>query len=153
MARSSSVRREVRARLVELLAAHPGLDGVTVARGIDLRSARDEFVLVAGTTGRQDVANLRAGRAHRDDEFTVRVWMMAGRPGQDVDVAESRVEGFLDVLDDILADPQHRRPPVLGIPGLASAVLADWDGPDAEPTDEGIAAFVLADIACSARLT
>lgn len=147
---TTSVRTATRVRLVDLLSAAPQLAGVQVAYGWAGQDAENESVYLGDTRGEVEVAAMKGGRKSRDDRFSFDLWIVAGAPGQDgPQAADERAEELYAVVEDVLAgDPELGR----AVPGLVHAVLGDVDGPTADPTDEGWASLIRAEVRCWARL-
>lgn len=147
MSAQASPRALARAALIERLARQAELAGVQVERGIPVEWGH-EHVVLGNITGTMSLRHMQAGRKSRSDEFTIAVYIMAGKPGQTVEQAEARAIEMLAALDDVLAAD-----PLLGrVPGLQRAHLGQVDGPDVAATNEGQVAFVAADVECLAYL-
>lgn len=147
---ATSVRTATKVRLVDLLRAHTALGGVRVDYSWPGRGLEREAVYAGRARGPVEISTMRAGRKARTDTFTVEVWFVAGAPGQTALEADERAQALCTALEDVLAND-----PRLGgaVDGLIDAVLADVDGPDPDPTDEGWVSIVRAEVRCRARLT
>lgn len=139
-------RATVIERLVVVVAA--ALPGVDVRWGAS-RDQGDEVVLVSGIEGDgTTVPTTKAGRLHRDDNFTVRLVAWAGKNGQTAVQAAERCEYFVEEIEFLLAtDPTMNR-----TPGLLTALVSNVNGPDPRPTPEGFGGLAEVFVSCETRL-
>lgn len=150
------IRAEVKAKLLELLAAEDALLGdeeagiapVQVSRGMPVELER-ESVWIGGVKGKISTPLMKSGRKARNDKFTITVIFMSAKPGDTETESESRIEGFFSALEDVVAEDSELH----DIDGLEGAVLGEVEGPLTDPTTEGHASFLRADVECLARLT
>ena len=117
---TTSIRVATKARFVELLIEK--LAAVQVSYGWP-QDLEDECVWVGAATGPVTIPSYRAGRATRDDTFTVEVHFMAAKPGQTAQDADRRVEELYSALEDICAD----NPSLGGLDGLKYAAQLGGD--------------------------
>ena len=145
----NSVRADVVQALVDKLDNAASLEGVTILDGLDGKQITNETIIVANLKGVEGgIRDMRAGRKARTDKFDVTVILWAAQQGQTAAQARSRCVELLAALEDVLADD-----PSLGsVPGLYSAQLGPYDGPDAAPGTEGHVAQITATINCDSRL-
>lgn len=147
MATSSTVPA-VKAALVDLLAASIDDSDVQVHYGRPQDSlVRREAVFVADVSYTATVANIKAGRKHYDEDYTVDVLFAVGKPRSTNEDSETRAFALFEHLRDVLADD----PSLGGVDGLIWAVL---DSVDAATTQSGEAAVsvIEATVRCRGRV-
>lgn len=144
----TAIRTAVKTELLTQISAEDALDKVQVGPGFPAE-LEDESVWVNRITGKVTLPVGKAGRRARDDKFTITFVFMSARPGDSAEESEARVEGFYSALEDVLAADFK----LGGIDGLESAVMGNVEGPVTDPTTEGHASFMAADVDCHARLT
>lgn len=138
----------VRAALVALLQARPGLAGVQVGYSHPGDALERESMFLGGTRGRHDPANLRAGRKHRDEAYTLDVWVDVSADGPTAQPASERAWALIGELEDVLADD-----PSLGLGQPLWAVLGECDdGHDFDEETRGWKARIRAGVDIKARL-
>lgn len=146
MSTTGSARGLVRQALLERLRNVPAVAGVQIEAAM-VADLAHEHIMLGQITGQMQTRHMVAGRKQRTDEFSVDVWISAGKAGQPAAVAEARAVQLLDALDGVLADD-----PLLGaVPGLQWARLGTVDGPDLAATDSGYVAQVAAQVDCLAH--
>lgn len=139
-----------RGTVVERLVVVAGaaLPGVEVRWGAS-RDHKDEAVMVASIEGDgTTVPTTKAGRLHRDDDFTIKLVVWAGKHGQTAVDAATRCEYFVEEIEFLLATD----PTMNGAAGLLTALVSNVDGPDPHPSTEGFVAVALVDVECKTRL-
>lgn len=147
MTATTPVRAATKAALTTALAAHATLSGVQVENGWPGKRLEREAVWVARVTGSITFPFMMAGRKIRDDEFTVTVLFMSGKPGTTLAESDARAEVLWSALDDILAADQTLS--IDGVEWLLEGVTVE--GPTGEYTDEGAVSFVSAEVSVKAR--
>lgn len=151
---TTSIRTSARRRFKDLLANNGDLAGVQVSYAWNQAGQEDRSIYLGGIEGTSDIANLRAGRKHRDERFDLEVFIFANYPGDpDGDLASEACEDLYAVVENVLADDPLLAQDGINLPGLISAVLTDSDGPHPAPTDEGYRAAMRCIVAFHARLT
>jgi hypothetical protein len=148
---SRSTLPTVRAQLVSLLGARAGLAGVMVTPCYPGDTDRTEAVYLGEARGHDVIPVSRAGRAKRQEDYQVDVWISVTVAGPDGAVAETRAFALFGELEDALADD-----PTIGLggAGFISATLADWDERLAlDPLRSGWACIVRAAVDIKARLS
>lgn len=147
MATSSTVPA-VKQALVALLAAAINDSNVQVAYGRPQDSmVRRESVFVADVSYSATVANIKAGRKHYDEDYTVDVVVAVGHPRGTTHDAEARAFALFEYLRDVLADD-----PSLGaVDGLVWAVLESARA-GTVPTGESAVSVIEAAVRCRGRV-
>lgn len=139
----TSVVEAITSRLVDILGddvkIDPGLPGKTVHR---------EHIFVPVVTGTRDFVFIEAGRKTVDDQFTITFVFSVAWKGRTSVEAGHRCEELSDALLDVLA-----LDPGLGddVPELIHIQPGTFDGPELENTNEGVIAFIRADVEVHAR--
>lgn len=136
---TTGIRHTVRARLVELLKAQPNLSGIQVVRGYPGDEIEGEYVWLDEPEGTLSPASIKAGRKHRDDEWTQPIIVFAGAAGQTMDEAEDRAAFLFAAVEDLFADE-----PTLDVEGLKWIGDAALRGPTTFRTTSGaVSAYVI----------
>ncbi len=149
MATSSTVGA-FKAQLVSSLATAIGDPAVLVAYGRPQdHLVRREGVFVADVAYTSTVANMRAGRAHYDEDYTVDVVFAAAKPRGEASEAETRVFALFEFLRDVLADESGKQG--LGVDGVWSATVANVDAA-VDHQGEGPVAVLVASVRVRARV-
>lgn len=145
-----SIRSKTKRRLQDLLEAKPDLFGVQILRGWDEQAPEREHIRIGDASGTLSIPVMTAGRKHRDDRYTISLYVFAGVPGRGAEEAEERLEELVHVIGDVLADDH-----TLGeLDGLVSAEMGEYAGPKSDPTPEGSYGYATpVEINCHARLT
>ncbi|HYF71364.1 MAG TPA: hypothetical protein VD864_01010 [Nocardioides sp.] len=128
-------------RLGESVKIDPGLPGKTIHR---------EHVFVPVVTGTRSFPYSKGSDGHFDidDEFTVTFVFSVAWKGRTSFEAGARVEELSDALLEVLAtDPGLAD----DIPELIDIKPGTFDGPELENTNEGVIAFIRADVEVHAR--
>lgn len=143
-------RHEVRQALTSVLSAVYGIATPPVAVSYGFPGTDDverEHIYTGDARGTMEIADLKAGRKRRIDEFSIDVWFVAGQDGQTAVEACARCQTFLATLDSALADDMQPG----NVDGLRSARIGDFDGPDPVLTDQGWAAIARVEVLCESR--
>jgi hypothetical protein len=144
---TTSIRHSLKAHLVDLLSAAPGLAGVQIAYGFPGDSMERECVYVARVTGTVEILLMQGGRKQRDDQFTITLIIQAGLDGGSEQASEERASEMYAVVENVLADD----PSLDDVDGLIDAQIRQVDGPHTMQTMEGALAMFAIDIECHAR--
>lgn len=142
---TTSIRHLYITRLVTLL--RDQLGGVQVEYGWPGDTLEADAVYVADVDGTVEIPTLKAGRKHRDDQFTVTVLIQAGLAGGDLAETAERAARLYAALEDVLADD----PSLDGFDGLLDCELGFVAGPNTFRTSEGAVTFYACEINCQAR--
>lgn len=118
-------------------------DTVQVDPGLPSKTVLREHVYVPRVTGTRDFVFIQAGRKTVDDQFTITFLFMAAPKGYTALEAGARCEEMTDALLDVLA-----LSPGLDndIPEIIDIQPGTFDGPEIENTNEGVVAFIRADV-------
>ncbi|HVV37587.1 MAG TPA: hypothetical protein VHC63_13340 [Acidimicrobiales bacterium] len=139
----------VKAALVALLSANGALAGVQISQGYPGESFIErEAIYTDRVTGRHEIANIKAGRKQRDENYalTLVVSVVSDAP-EDVADVETRAFVLLQEIEDTLADD-----PSLGnVDGVVHAVAGQFREL-ADPTTNGAACVIEFEVEVNARL-
>jgi hypothetical protein len=135
----------VKAALVALLAARPGLAGVEVcyAEGEPAR----ETVFFGDTRGTRTIPVATAGRKPRQEDYALDLFIRVARPDLSVAEAEARALALMAEVEDALADD-----PTLGQPAPFYAEATDFEIANDAP-GEGAGSTIRFEVACHTRLS
>lgn len=113
----------VRAQLVTLLRARPGMADTTVTPTSPGDAQYNEAIFLGRARGAHDQPVSRAGRLKREEDYVLDVWIEVVRPGRDGSVAEDRAFALFGELEDVVADD-----PVIGLAGtILKATVGKWE--------------------------
>jgi plasmid stabilization system protein ParE len=147
----NSVRVDTRRRLLELVRHRAQTLGAQCEYGTPPDGIAYGSVWFGDISGETTVADMRAGRKARNDEFSIEVHAFAFVTGDETgEAADRAVEELAGAVDDVLADD-----PSLGgtVPGLSWVRLdGPANGPNAFRTDEGHGSYRTLSVACLSRL-
>jgi hypothetical protein len=146
---TSSTVPAFKAALVSALQALPALAGVQVAYRWPGPSTEAEGVYLSDWSFEKTIANIKAGRKHREETFELEVILQsfnAAPSPRDADDADARVSVFEAALDGVLADD-----PTLGGVVRFAAVTAGQT--ETVPRERGLAIRMTVVITVDARLT
>lgn len=151
MATSSTVAA-VKTALVAQLTALIGDTDVQVAYGRPQDSlVSREAVHVADVAYSAELANMRAGRKHYDEDYTVDVVIAVARPRGEASDAESRAFALFEYLRDLLADADGSSG--LGVDGVWQTTLESVDAQVTHPPGaDGPVAVIVATVRCRGRV-
>lgn len=141
---TTSIITATRARLVALLTAALPTVQVDYAYREPFPA---EVVYVGDVRASNNVADIRAGRKARDVEFTMDVFLVVTKDGDDQQTTDERCEVLYAALEDVLADD-----PKLGQTNVLWARLGDEERTPGMTAD-GRVATIRAEVVCRARLT
>lgn len=158
MSRTTSVLPEVKARLVEMLRAAPGIKDKVAVEWCAPANLSRETIWFGRTTGTSGIAHMRSGRKARDETITMQLIVSTAEPGQGGEEAERRCFDLWAVVENLLADDialtgahADDTPTLARIRGVLSVTVESWRaGPD--PEIEGWTGALVADITVTARL-
>lgn len=120
---TSSTITLVRARLVDVLANNPVLTGVQVSHGYPGEGLiKREAIYVDRVVGAHKIANIKAGRKQRDEEYTVTVVISVVKDAGTIAVCEARAFELLEQVEDTLADD----PALQDLEGVVHATAAGF---------------------------
>lgn len=118
---SRSTAPTFRSALLAALQAKPALAQVQVTYSHPGDTREDESIYLGEIRGDSNVATLRAGRKHREERYTLDVWIDVDAVGPDAQTASERAWALYGELEDILADD-----PTVGLTAPFRAVLGDY---------------------------
>lgn len=143
---TTNIRWDITLRLVELLRETPALAGVQVEPGWPGDQLAAESIWVGNLDGELSVPVMNAGRAFRDDRWSIP--LQIGVSNRDnLDDTATRLSQLIDAVDGVIADDQ-----TLGdVDGLISADAGAVRSTVARTPQGhlGVAEFV---VSCHARL-
>lgn len=144
----TAVRTAVKAYLVTQL--QEALPLVATSHGWPGDKLDRDHIWVDRVVGTVTFPFIQAGTKTRDDEFTVKVIFQASQPGDSIAECDERVEGYLQVFEELIAED-----PSLG--GMAELIHSKFDessveGPMGEFTDQGAVSFASAELSVHSRI-
>lgn len=101
---STTTAPTVRAQLITLLAARPGLAGVLVTPVWQGDAATQEQMYLGKTSADLDFATIRAGRKKREEDYAVDLVIDVERPDDWGPDSEERAFALAAEVDDLVAD-------------------------------------------------
>lgn len=134
--------------LIAALQARSGLQGVTIAYAWPGPTSTAEMVALGRVEDSVDIPIMKAGRRHRDEDYTLDVVIWCSKPGSTplkANDVEARAYEIKAELEDLLAES----------PQLITEILwAEYAGHDSEfvPLDKGWAWQLTARVRVRARL-
>lgn len=145
-----SVVPTVRQAIVDRLRLRAGLSGIQVEPTHPGAAIEEETIFLGDAhDGKHEIANLKAGRKSRNEEFTLDVYVAVLTPGNSATEAEQRAFALLGEVESMLADDPRV--------GLAASVLQSAEGGDweesLEPEELGWTCALRFEVKCRARLT
>lgn len=151
---TTSIRVDVRTRLLQLLQDAPGLasvnsDSITYAEP-QAELSRDSVWLGEVKGEDPDIPPpTKAGRRVRHDAFTISIFLVTITPGDnDGTASDLRALELLAAVEDIVAEN-----PTLGaVPGLMFCHLRPHDGPNPVGIDTGYASAIQVPLFCLTQL-
>lgn len=109
-----------------------------------------EFVMLLEIVGDEhNTPTSKAGRLHRNDDFTLRWIIWVATPGLTATEARSRCEELARTIDDAVANDAT----LSGIAGLLWCGVSQFDGPETTPGPEGFRSEAAVEVGCRTRLT
>jgi len=139
----------VRAALVTLLAARPGLADVQVEYTHPGQELQGETIFLGDSRGTAELATIRAGRRTRTETYTLDVWIEVNSDGPTAQTASERAWTLAGEVEDQLADDA-----TLGLTQPFWAVIVEADqSVYVDDAKRGYVARIRVGIQCEARLT
>lgn len=146
----TSIRVDVRQRLVELLSAKAELANVQVEYGDPPDGANIEAVFLGSVDGEITTAARHAARVQRDDRWSMTVHVLATVDGGTLLEADRRCDQLAAAVEDVVA----RNPRLDDLHGLVHAVVSGASlGPNAFRTETGATSYRTLTLSFLARLT
>lgn len=108
-----------------------------------------EFVHVADVSFSSELANIKSGRKHYDEDYTVDVVFAVGKPRGAASDAETRAFALFEFLRDVLAEETGAQG--LGVDGVWSVTLTSVEAATTH-RQEGPVSVVVATVRVRARV-
>lgn len=139
----------VRAQLVALLAARPGLAGVQVEYTHPGQELEGETIFLGDSRSAIALATVRAGRRTRQESYTLDVWVEVNGDGPTAQTASERAWTLVGEIEGQLADDAS-----LGLSQPFWAHVAEADqSVYVDDAKRGYVSRIRVGINCEARLT